>query len=79
MEELKYDRRVHDRFQRKAWCDEKIMADYVHNFWKPKVHGEMLLPLDQYTTHKTPSVLSKPKDKCNTKTAFTYVQYTSCH
>jgi len=44
-ERLKYDKRVGVRFQKKAWCDEKVMTDWVRNFWKPNVHSEMLLTL----------------------------------
>ena len=67
-ERLKYDRRVGVRFQEKVWCDEKVMTDWVRNFWKPNVHGEMLLTLDQHKAQKTPSVISKLKDECNTTT-----------
>jgi len=42
------------------------MTDWVCNFWKPNVHGEMLFTLDQHRAQKTPSVLSKLKDECIT-------------
>ena len=44
------------------------MTDWVCNFWKPNVCGQMLLTLDQHKAQKTPSVLSKLNDECNTAT-----------
>jgi len=39
------------------------MTDWVRNFWKPNIHGEMLLTLDQHKAQKTPSVLFKLNDE----------------
>ena len=63
-ERLKYDRRVGVRFQEKAWCDEKVMTDWICNFWKPNV-CQMLLTLDQHKAQKTLSALSKLNESAN--------------
>jgi len=43
------------------------MTDWVRNFCKPNIHGEMLLTFDQHKAQKT-SVLSKLNDECDIAT-----------
>ena len=44
--QLLYDSRVKVVFQDKAWCDEKIMMEWIKYQWKPACDGDMMLVLD---------------------------------
>ena len=68
--QLGYDSRVKVVFQKKAWCDEAVMKDWILSQWKPSSQGRMLLTLDEHKAQKTESVLDLFNDKCNTDHVF---------
>jgi hypothetical protein len=59
---LRYQRKVIFTCQDNAWCDEEEMLQWIEEVWKPltflKKPRITMLILDQFTVHKTNSVLS---------------------
>lgn len=68
--QLRYDTRVKVVFQKKAWCDEAVMKDWILNQWKQSCQGRMLLTLDEHKAQKTENVLDYFNDRCNTDLVF---------
>lgn len=54
--QLSYDKRVKVVFQDKAWCDEKVMKDWINQQWKPACKGPMLLILDVHKAQQTSNI-----------------------
>lgn len=54
-ERVKYDKRVTVAFQSNAWCDEKLMEQWIVNSWKPE---DSLLVLDVHRAQKTDHIQS---------------------
>ena len=52
-----YDTRVRVTFQQKAWCDERVMQEWVNLQWKPASEQDMMLVLDVHKAQKTPCIL----------------------
>ena len=52
-----YDTRVRVAFQENAWCDEKMMREWINLQWKPASEGDMMLVLDVHKAQKTPDIL----------------------
>ena len=64
-EKEKWDKRVHDRFQPSAWCDEGIMLDWINTQWgncltNPSTPGSTgkVLVADSHCAQQTDSVKS---------------------
>ena len=53
-------------FQEKAWCDEKIMKEWITQQWKPACEGPMLLIIDVHKAQKTESVINLLEKACKT-------------
>ena len=65
--QLHYDRRVKVTFQENAWCDERVMKEWIVQQWKPACDGHMLLTLDQHRAQKTDEIQSYFRTQCNTE------------
>ncbi|KAE8966889.1 hypothetical protein PR001_g28263 [Phytophthora rubi] len=52
--------------QRKAYCDERVMLDWIDEVWGPGASNQRLLLLDSLKTHKMASVRTKlEEDYCS--------------
>ncbi|KAE9275098.1 hypothetical protein PR003_g29428 [Phytophthora rubi] len=56
--------------QKKAYCDEVRMLQWIEEVWKPSVSGSRLLLLDSLKTHKMESVRQKLEVGCCTEVEF---------
>ena len=65
--QLRYDRRVRVTFQENAWCNERVMKEWVLQQWKPACDGEMLLVLDDHKAQRTDDIRSFLEVQGNTK------------
>ena len=69
-EKEKYDKRVVVKFQVNAWCDEKVMKDWVLTMWRrplaPEGRKPKLLIADVHKAQTTPEVLEMLKTTCLT-------------
>ena len=52
-------------FQEKAWCDEKVMKEWITQQWIPASEGQMLLIIDVHRAQKTENIIQMFK-KCQT-------------
>lgn len=58
------------QFQPNAWCDEKVMKEWITQQWKPACHEEMLLVIDLHRAQKTPQIMSLFKVNCKTDVVY---------
>ncbi|KAE8996897.1 hypothetical protein PR003_g19901 [Phytophthora rubi] len=61
---------VEHTVQRKAFCDERVMLEWIERIWKPSVTGCRLLLLDSLKTHKMASVRYVLQEECCTEVEF---------
>ena len=55
---MRYDPRVRVQFQEKAWCDAKVMQEWMKMQWEKACDGDMLLVLDVHKAQKTENIIS---------------------
>ncbi|KUF81150.1 hypothetical protein AM587_10013878 [Phytophthora nicotianae] len=61
---------VEHAVQRKAFCDERVMLEWIQRVWKPSITGCRLLLLDSLKTHKMASVRSVLQEECCSQVEF---------
>ncbi|KAF4139781.1 DDE superfamily endonuclease, partial [Phytophthora infestans] len=61
---------VEHTVQKKAFCNEAVMLDWIERIWKPSVYGCRLLILDSLKTHKMASVRPALGEHCCTQVEF---------
>lgn len=61
---------VEHMVQKKAFCNEAVMLDWIERIWKPSVYGCRLLILDSLKTHKMASVRQALEEHCCTQVEF---------
>ena len=57
-------------FQDNAWCDEKIMCEWICQQWKPACNGDMLLALDVHKAQTTDAIQECLRKDCKTEPIF---------
>ena len=64
-------------FQDNAWCDEKIMREWIHHQWIPACNGNMLLAIDVHKAQTTNAIKECLKKDCKTEPIFVSASTTS--
>ncbi|KAF4130944.1 DDE superfamily endonuclease, partial [Phytophthora infestans] len=59
-----------DSLQKKAYCDEVRMLQWIEEVWRPSISGSKLLMLDSLKTHKMEFVREKLENGCCTEVEF---------
>ena len=54
-------------FQKNAWCDERVMKDYIVQQWNPAGDGQMLLVLDEHKAQTTDDIRNCLRVQFNTE------------
>ena len=57
-------------FQDNAWCDKKVMREWVHQQWKPNCSGDMLLAIDVHKAQRTDAIQERLRKDCKTELVF---------
>ena len=57
-------------FQENAWCDEKMMCEWIHQQWKPACDGDILLALDVHKAQTTSTIQECLRKECKTEPVF---------
>ncbi|GMF46286.1 unnamed protein product [Phytophthora fragariaefolia] len=58
------DARVDHTVQKKAFCNEAVMQEWIERTWKPSIDGCRLLVLDSLKVHKMGSVRAALEEQC---------------
>ena len=53
-----------------AWCDEKVMREWIHQQWKPACSGDMLLALDVHKAQTTDAIQECLRKDCKIEPVF---------
>ena len=64
-------------FQDNAWCDEKMMREWIHQQWKPACSGDMLLALNFHKAQTPDPIQEGLRKDCKTEPVFIPVGTTS--
>ncbi|KAG3009947.1 hypothetical protein PC123_g14230 [Phytophthora cactorum] len=75
-EELREDKRYdwergYYTVQAKAYCDQKVMEEWIENVWAPDIQGPNVLVLDSLKTHKMECI--RTRLVANAHTSVVYV------
>ena len=62
--------RAHFAVQKKAYCDERTMIQWIEEVYKPEIKWCSLLVLDSLRTHKMTTVKERLEEDCATQLAF---------
>ena len=57
-------------FRDDAWCDGKIMCEWIHQQWKPACNSDMLLALNVHKIQTTDATQECLRKDCKTEPVF---------
>ncbi|KAG2868032.1 hypothetical protein PC119_g12015 [Phytophthora cactorum] len=74
-EELREDKRYdwergYYTVQAKAYCDKKVMGEWIENVWAPDIQGPSVLVLDSLKTHKMERIRSRLAANAHTSVVY---------
>ncbi|KAG3017624.1 hypothetical protein PC121_g12768 [Phytophthora cactorum] len=70
-EDKRYDwERGYYTVQAKAYCDKKVMGEWIENVWAPDIQGPSVLVLDSLKTHKMERIRSRLAANAHTSVVY---------